>query len=89
MKVLKIGAEWCLGCIVMKPIWQEIEKEHKWLKTEYFDFDKEREIVEKYDITDTLPTFIFLNNSGEEFLRLQGEPSKKELIKIILQNKDK
>ena len=47
MKVLKFGAVWCSGCLVMKPIWQEIEKEHPWLKTEYYDFDKDKETVKR------------------------------------------
>lgn len=42
MKVLKIGAVWCNGCLVMRPRWQEIEKENPWLKTEYFDFDEDK-----------------------------------------------
>ena len=25
MKVLKFGAVWCPGCLVMKPRWKEIE----------------------------------------------------------------
>ena len=38
MKIIKIGSTWCSGCIVMKPIWEEIEKEIK-LDTKYYDFD--------------------------------------------------
>ena len=59
--------------VVMKPIWQEIEKENSWLKTEYYDFDENKEMVEKYEIKDILPVSIFLDKSGKEFLRLEGE----------------
>jgi thioredoxin-related protein len=62
--------------------WKEIEKEYTWLKTQYYDFDKDKGIVEKYKITKS-PTFIFLNNEGEEFLRLHGEICNKELLDII------
>jgi len=89
MKVLKFGAVWCSGCLVMKPRWAEIEKEHSWLKTEYYDYDKDKAMVEKYKIDKNLPTFVFLNKEDKEFLRLHGEPSKEELIKTILENKDK
>lgn len=89
MKVLKFGAEWCSGCIVMKPRWQEIEKEYPWLETEYYDFDKDKEMIEKYNINDILPVFVFLDKNGEEFLRLDGEVDKKELIDIIEKNKEK
>jgi len=45
MKVLKFGAEWCSGCIVMKPRWQEIEKIYPWLETKYYDFDIDKEQI--------------------------------------------
>lgn len=89
VKVLKIGAVWCSGCLVMRPRWLKIEKEHPWLKTEAYDFDQDKEIVEEYRIeSGRLPEFIFLDKSGQEFLRLHGEPSQKKLVKIILENKN-
>ena len=90
MKVLKFGAVWCNGCLVMRPRWQEIEKENSWLKTEYFDFDKDKGIIERYKIdSGVLPVFIFLNKDGKEFLRLNGEIEKETLLKTILENKEK
>ncbi len=90
MKVLKFGAVWCPGCLVMKPRWQEIEKELTWLETEYYDIDKDKEMAEKYNIeSEIIPTFIFLDEKGEEFLRLHGEIEKQKLINIINNNKDK
>lgn len=90
MKVIKIGAVWCPGCLVMKPRWAEIEKENPWLKTEYLDFDNDKEKVKKYNIeSGNLPVFVFLDKSNKEFLRLTGEKNKDELIMIINENKDK
>ncbi|MBU2592781.1 thioredoxin family protein [Patescibacteria group bacterium] len=90
MKVIKIGAVWCSGCLVMRPRWQEIEKENPWLKTEYYDFDQDQKKVGKYLVeSENLPVFIFLDKQGKEFLRLHGEPSKADLVKIIMENKDK
>ena len=89
MKVVKFGAVWCPGCIIMKPRWAEIEAENPWLKNEMYDFDNDKDAVEKYNITDTLPTFVFLDKNGNEFLRLTGEVDKKELVSIISENKDK
>lgn len=88
MRVLKFGAVWCSGCLVMKPRWKEIETENPWLQTEYHDFDNEKEIVNKYQINNTLPTFVFLDKDDKEFLRLSGEVSKDELLKILNTNKD-
>ncbi|MFH1412521.1 MAG: thioredoxin family protein [bacterium] len=89
MKVIKFGAAWCAGCLIMKPIWEEIENERAWLKTEYYDYDENQEIAEQYSVDEKLPTFIFLDKNEQEIMRLQGEISKKELIKIIEEYKDK
>ena len=89
MKLLKFGAVWCPGCLIMKPRWKEVEAENPWLKTEYYEFDAEKEMVEKYKINRTLPTFVFLDKKGNEFLRLNGEIEKEKLIEIINQNKER
>ena len=90
MKVLKFGAVWCSGCLVMRPRWAEIEKEHPWLKTKNLDFDQAKKEVDQYDIQGgKLPVFVFLDKKGKEFLRLQGEPSKAKLIEIIKANKNR
>lgn len=88
MKVLKFGAVWCSGCLVMKPRWAEIEKENPWLETEFFDFDSSKEMVDKYKV-EILPTFVFLDKDGKELLRLDGEIKKEKLIEIINENKNK
>ena len=89
MKVIKFGAVWCSGCLVMRPRWAEIEAENPWLKTEMHDFDTDKEAVEKYKITDTLPTCVFLDKDNTEFLRLTGEVEKDKLMSIINENKDR
>ena len=91
MKVIKIGAVWCSGCVVMKPRWIEIEKAQPWLKTEYYDFDQDKKELKKYkaENENRLPVFIFLDKKGVEFLRLRGEISVKELLEIIIENKNK
>lgn len=89
MKVLKFGAVWCPGCLIMRPRWEEIEKEYPWLETEYFEFDESKDAVNTYNIMDKLPVFIFLDKKGKEFLRLEGEISKNKLTELITSNKDK
>ena len=90
MKVIKIGAEWCNGCIVMRPRWQKIERENPWLETEYYDYDADKEIVERYGLEEgTLPTFIFLDKNDAELTRIHGEIPEKEIIQIIEENKEK
>ena len=83
MKIIKIGSTWCSGCIVMKPVWEEIEKEIN-LNTEYFDFDiYEDELKEKYQIGDKLPIIIFLDDNDNELTRIIGEIKKDDLLKKI------
>lgn len=89
MKVLKFGALWCNGCLVMKPRWGQIEKEHPWLVTEFYDYDRDKDMVEKYQISEELPTVVFLDKDDNEFLRLSGEISKEKIVEIITANKDR
>ncbi len=72
----------------MKPRLKEIEAIYPWMETEYYDFDNDKAMVEKYRINDRLPVFVFLNKEGSEFLRKQGEIDKEELLKIIDENRD-
>ncbi len=88
MKILKFGAIWCKECLVMKPIFNEIETEISELKTEYYEADENPEILKEYKVKN-IPEFIFLDKNDKEFLRLQGIQNKDELIKIIKENLDK
>ena len=90
MKVIKFGAVWCSGCLVMRPRWQKLEKAYPWLKTVYYDYDQDQKAVAKYDIQGgRLPMFIFLDKKEKEILRLEGETSLKKLEKFILENREK
>lgn len=89
MKVIKIGAAWCSGCLVMKPRWQEIEAENPWLETEFYDYDQSPEVVEKYGVDDNLPVAIFVDKAGNELKRYSGEVAKDELLQTIEQLRGK
>jgi thiol-disulfide isomerase/thioredoxin len=88
MKVLKFGAVWCPGCLVMRPRWEKIEKENDWLKTEYFDVDEFPDMIEKYDLQE-YPTFIWFDKNEQEIERTQGEVSEVELVDLINKHKGK
>ena len=73
-----------MSCLVMRPRFAQIEKENPKLVTEYFDYDKDKEVVEKYSLEKSkLPVFIFLDKNGKELDRLLGEPSKKKILEFI------
>ena len=84
MKIIKIGSSWCSGCIVMKPIWEEIEKKIK-LNTTYYDFDIYEDMLkEKYHIGDKLPIIIIQDDNENELERIVGEIKKEKLIDTIM-----
>jgi thiol-disulfide isomerase/thioredoxin len=87
MKVLKFGAIWCPGCVVMKPRWGEIEKENPWLETQFFDADESPDEMEKWEVKD-IPEFIFLDKEGKEIERMKGEIEKGVLVAKINELKD-
>ena len=83
MKIIKIGSSWCSGCIVMKKVWEEIDKEVK-LNTTYYDFDIYEDMLkEKYQIGDKLPIIIFEDENGNELERIVGEIKKDDLLDKI------
>ncbi len=81
MRVVKIGAIWCNGCLVMNNVWNKVLKE-KSIDTLALDIDVDEEEVAKYNIGDTLPVFIFYVGD-KEVKRVVGEVSFDEMIKVI------
>lgn len=81
MKVVKINAIWCSGCLVMNKIWKNILKS-KNIETINLDYDMDEDEVKKYNVGDVLPVFIFYKDD-KEVKRIVGEKSEEELLKII------
>lgn len=81
MKVVKINAIWCSGCLVMNKIWKNILKTHD-IETINLDYDMDEDEVLKYNVGDILPVFIFYKDD-KEIRRVVGEVSEAELLKII------
>ena len=82
MKIIKINAMWCPGCLISKSIWNEIE--NKYPNHEYIslDYDLDEDKVEPYNVGDILPVVIIENN-GVELKRIIGEKNKKEILKEV------
>ena len=81
MKVVKINAIWCSGCLVMNKRWKNILKSYD-IDTINLDYDMDEDEVLKYDVGDILPVFIFYKDD-KEVRRVVGEASEEELLKII------
>ena len=82
MKVIKINAMWCPGCLISKSIWNDIETEFP--NNEYIslDYDMDEEEVNKYNVGDILPVVILIKDD-KEIKRIIGEKSKKEILDEI------
>ncbi len=81
MKVVKINAIWCSGCLIMNKIWKKVLEE-KEIETINLDYDMDEDEVKKYEVGDRLPVFIFYKGD-KEVRRLVGEHSYEEMIDII------
>lgn len=79
MKIIKINAMWCPGCLISKSIWNEIENTYPYHEYISLDYDLDEEIVEKYNVGDILPVVI-IENEGIEVKRIIGEKTKKEIM---------
>lgn len=83
MKIIKIGAIWCPGCLVMKKIWKNIIDDYNDLEITELDYDMDRDEVLKYNVGNVLPVVIFVSSDGVELERLIGEQKESTLREII------
>lgn len=81
MKVVKINAIWCSGCLVMNNVWNKILEKYN-IETIELDYDMDEEEVLKYNPGDVLPVFIFFKDE-KEVDRVVGEISYNKMEKII------
>ena len=82
MKIIKINAMWCSGCLSMHKIWKKIEEEYQDIEIITYDYDMDEDIVKTYNVGYILPVAIFYDNN-EEVARLNGEKSKEEIEEVI------
>lgn len=87
MKIVKIGAMWCPGCIVMHKIWKQLEEKYPSVSIETYDLDMDSEEVEKYEVGSTLPVIIFYKND-KEYKRLIGEKKIEDIENVIIEMED-
>ncbi|MBQ8131084.1 MAG: thioredoxin family protein [Bacilli bacterium] len=81
MKVVKINAVWCSGCLIMNKIWNKILKQYD-IETINLDYDMDEEEALSYDPGNILPVFIFFIGD-KEVRRIIGEKSEKEMFDVV------
>ena len=79
MKIVKIGAVWCGGCLAMNKVWERIKKDYYFDYIE-LDYDMDEDEVLRYNPGKVLPVFIFFDDDEKEVLRIVGEVSYHEFV---------
>ena len=81
MRLLKIGAIWCSGCLVMNNVISKVRKNYDFDYSE-LDIDMDEEEVLPYNPGDVLPVFIVFDVDSE-ITRFVGEYSYDEFLKKL------
>lgn len=83
MKIIKIGAIWCPGCLVMNKVWNRISDKYDKIDIISLDYDMDSLEVSKYDVGKILPVIIFVDKDGNELERLVGEQREVKIVELI------
>ena len=79
--IVDFNATWCGPCRMLKPILEDVEKEHDEISFGSVDVDKEKLLSEEYGVS-SIPCLIFFKD-GVEVSRSIGLKSKEDLEKMI------
>lgn len=82
-RLVDVGADKCIPCIMMAPILEELKKEYAGvLIVEFVDVWKNPDAGRRYGIR-AIPTQIFYDASGKELYRHMGFMSKEAILKTF------
>jgi thioredoxin-like negative regulator of GroEL len=79
--VLYFTADWCQPCKKVKPIVEELNREHAPGMFQIIDVDIEKEMAKSFELK-SVPTFVLFEN-GNEVNRLIGAQTKQSLLEFI------
>lgn len=82
MKLIKIGAVWCPACLVMSSRINKIVEKYN-LELVNYDYDIDKNEIDKYGVGTILPELILLDEKGIEINRIIGEQTIKKLEEFI------
>lgn len=78
MELIRISAVWCSSCIITYKDWNKLKQNYSNYEYNEYDYDMDSEIVEKYNIGNTIPVVIAIKD-GNEVGRIIGEKNYQEL----------
>ena len=81
MVLIDFNTQWCVPCVKMRPVIEEIQLEDPTLKVLYIDADVNKELIEKYQIKG-VPTFVIFRDNQEVFKHV-GIISKSDLLEAL------
>ena len=82
---IELGADRCIPCRMMQPIMKEIAEEFAGqVQVVFYDVWKDPRPARKYGIR-LIPTQVFIDQDGKEFLRHVGFFPKEEILKVLKQ----
>ena len=73
-------ATWCEPCKTLKPVVEAVASDYDSIKAVEIDIEKNRELVDKYQIKAT-PTVVVIKN-GNEISRMQGSPTRNRILEM-------
>ncbi|MEK6881787.1 MAG: thioredoxin [Nanoarchaeota archaeon] len=79
--VVDFFADWCMPCLMMAPVIEELAEDMKEVKFVKIDVDDNSELSEKYEIR-SIPTLIFFKN-GKMLDKIIGGMDEYDLKKKI------
>jgi thioredoxin 1 len=81
--VMDIGSGSCIPCKMMKPIFEELEKEYQGkANIVLLDINEYRDVANKYQVQ-VIPTQFFFDRNGNQTWRHEGFLAKEEIIKKL------
>lgn len=79
-RLVDVGAEKCIPCVMMAPILKELKKEYAGrFEVEFVDVWKNPDAGAKYNLR-VIPTQIFYDGTGKELYRHEGFFSKADIL---------
>ena len=82
MKIIKVSAVWCSGCLVMNKTWNKLKEAYDF-EYEELDYDMDEEYLKRYPMGKKLPIFIFVDENEEEVARITGEYSYDDFVLVM------
>ncbi len=84
--LIVISAVWCTSCLIVSNNLKQIAREFPALHIVNLDYDLDEDKIAKYNVGNTLPVIIIVDEANHEIDRLIGEKSYTEIKNFLINN---